>query len=261
LAATPLAFAQATIGWRNAFVLLGAATLVAAGLFYAFVRDRPPGESGRTTTPERFGDIVTGLVAVWRTRGLIPILAIHTFAYASMVTVLGVWAGPYLNDVHGVGGIQRGNVILAMGLAQILGILCYGPLDRVFGSRKRVVVFGALLSIAVLTALGFIERPPLWLAVGLMVSLCFVAAYAVVIVAQGRGLFDEKQAGRGVTTVNMAQISGLVLLPAATGAVIGAFTPGGGALPEIAFRAVFLTIAACLAAGLAVYLLSRDTPR
>jgi MFS family permease len=260
LAATPLAFAQATIGWRNAFMLLAVVTIMAAGLFYALVRDRPPGEGGRTAAPERFTDIVKGLIAVWRTPGLVPILAIHTFAYASMVTVLGIWAGPYLNEVHGVGGVQRGNVILAMGLAQIFGILCYGSLDRVFGSRKRVVMSGALLSIGVLAALGLTERPPLWLAVGLMVTLCFVAAYAVVIVAQGRALFDERQAGRGVTTVNMAQITGLVFLPVLTGAVIGAFAPTGGMLPEVGFRAVFLTIAACLLAGLAVYMRSRELP-
>jgi hypothetical protein len=87
-----------------------------------------------------------------------------------------------------------------------------------------------------------------------------VAAYAVVIVAQGRALFDERQAGRGVTTVNMAQITGLVFLPVLTGAVVGAFAPTGGMLPEAGFRAVFLTIAACLLAGLAIYMRSRDLP-
>jgi predicted MFS family arabinose efflux permease len=261
MAATPLAFAQATVGWRNAFLLLAGVTIVAAVLFYALVRDRPPGESGRTTRPEPLADIVKGLVAVWRTPGLIPILAIHTFAYASMVTVLGVWAGPYLNDVHGVGGVARGNIILAMGVAQSLGILCYGPLDRLVGNRKRVVVLGALLSIAALVALGLVPRPPLWLAIALMVTLCFVASYAVVIVAQGRALFDAHQAGRGVTTVNMAQVVGAMLLPVLTGAVIGFFAPVAGVLPEIAFRAVFLTIAACLVAGLAVYSRSPGTPR
>jgi hypothetical protein len=40
-----------------------------------------------------------------------------------MLTVLGVWGGPYLYDVHKLDGVERGNVLLAMGMAQILGIL------------------------------------------------------------------------------------------------------------------------------------------
>ena len=260
-AATPLALAEATIGWRNAFLALAVVTIVAAVLIYAYVREQPPDRPPSGAEPESVGDVLRGLTEVWRTPGLVPVLAIQTVAYASMVTVLGVWAGPYLNDVHGLGAMARGNVILAMGVAQILGILCYGPLDRLLGSRKRVIVVGGLLTIAVLAALGLIRRPPLWLAVGLMVTLCFVAAYNVVIVAQGRALFSDRLAGRGVTTVNMALILGLVLLPAATGAVIGAFVPSGGVLPEIAFRAVFLAIAACLMAGLAVYSRSPGTPR
>ena len=49
IAATPLAWASATIGWRNGFLVLGGVTAVAAVLFYLLVRDTPPG----TTPPDR----------------------------------------------------------------------------------------------------------------------------------------------------------------------------------------------------------------
>src|SRR3546814_4819174 len=38
------------------------------------------------------------------------------------------------------------NVLFWMGVAQIAGILCIGPLDRLFNTRKGVVVAGALLT-------------------------------------------------------------------------------------------------------------------
>ena len=76
-----------------------------------------------------------------------------------MITVLGSWAGPYLHDVHGMDALTRGNVLLAMGLAQLVGILAYGPLDRIFNTRKRVVLAGALGPVVILGALAGISRP------------------------------------------------------------------------------------------------------
>ena len=40
-------------------------------------------------------------------------------AYATMATLLGLWAGPYLHDVHGLDAVGRGHVILAMSCAQV----------------------------------------------------------------------------------------------------------------------------------------------
>ena len=127
--------------------------------------------------------------------------------------------------------MQRGNVLLAMGVAQILGILVYGPMDRLVRSRKKVVLAGTYLSAAVLLALALIARPSLWLAVALLIAVCFFCAYGTVIVAQGRTLFPDSLGGRGVTTVNMAQCLGLTVLPAVTGYIVEGFGAG-----DLAYR-------------------------
>ena len=253
LAATPLALAQETIGWRWAFVGMAAVTAVAGILFYRIVRDEATG-----ARPESLLEVVRGLAEVWRTPGLAPILAIHTFAYASMATVLGLWAGPYLADVHGLDAAARGNVLLAMAAAQLAGILLYGPLDRVFDTRKWVVIPGAVGSVALLAALALLPHPPLALAVALLVLSCGVTAYSVIIVSHGRSLFPDRLVGRAVTTVNIAQVIGLTALPVLTGEIVGAFEARAGAQPEIAYQAAFGAIALTLAAGLAIYLRSRD---
>jgi len=259
MAATPLAWASATIGWRNGFLVLGAATAVVAVLFYLLVRDVPPGADAPGNGKESLATVVKGLLDVWRTPGLGPVLAMHTFAYAVMLTVLGVWAGPYLHAVHGLDPLERGHVMLAMGVAQILGILCYGPLDRIFGSRKKVVIVGVLTTTIVLIGLATVAHPPLWMAIGLLVALTFFAAYGIVIVAQGRSLFPAHLAGRGVTTVNMAQVLGCMALPAASGYVVAAFTAPAATTPEIAYRAVFALLALCNLFGLAIYRKSPDS--
>lgn len=253
-AATPLAWIAATIGWRTGFLGLAALTVLVAGCFYAFVRDRPPGAAAPTARRETLVEIAKGLLEVWTTRGLGPVLAMHFFAYATMLTVLGVWGGPYLYDVYTLDGVQRGNVLLAMGVAQILGILAYGPMDRLLRSRKKVVLGGAATSVALLSVLAVLPRPPLGVAVALLTAFCFFCAFGTVIVAQGRALFPDRLAGRGVTTVNMAQCLGLTVLPAGMGYIIEGFGNS-----EQAYRLGFAALAAGLVLGASVYLRSRDS--
>lgn len=252
-AATPLAWIAGAVGWRHAFLGVAGVTAIVGIAVLALVRDRPPGAVPPAPRRESFAEVLRGLAEVLRTPGLPPILALHSVAYASMLTVLGVWGGPYLYDVHGLQGIARGHVLFAMGFAQILGILAYGPLDRLVGGRWPVIVAGAGATAVVLLLLGLVPRLPLGMVVCLLVLFCFLAAYPVVIVAQGRSLFPDRLAGRGVTTVNMAQLLGLVVLPSLTGWVLALLGEGGQPVPENAYRAVFLVLAGCLAAGLAAY--------
>lgn len=251
--ATPFAWSAATFGWRNSFLGLAVVTLVVVVLFYATVRDRPPGSSLPTTHRESLRDVFSGLLQVWRTPGLLPLLSMHFFAYATMLTVLGIWGGPYLFDVYKLDGVERGNVLLVMGVAQTLGILAYGPMDRVLRSRKKVVVGGAIISAFFLGVLALVAHPPLWLAVVLLVAACFFCAFGTVIVAQGRTLFPDRLGGRAVTTVNLAQCLGLTVLPALTGCIVDAYGAN-----DLAYRLVFATLAGGLLLGLIPYSRSPD---
>jgi hypothetical protein len=212
-AATPLAWIAATVGWRNGFLGLAAVTVLVAVAFYAFVRDRPPDQPAPAARRESLGEIVKGLLEVWTTPGLLPVLAMHFFAYATMLTMLGGWGGPYLYDVYKLDGVERGNVLLAMGAAQILGILAYGPMDRLLRSRKKVVLGGVAISVLLLAALALLPQPALGVAVVLLTAFCFFCAFGTVIVAQGRTLFPDRLAGRGATTVNMASAWGSPCCP------------------------------------------------
>jgi MFS family permease len=126
-------------------------------------------------------------------------------------------------------------------------------MDRVLGSRKKVVFGGALISAFFLGALALVSQPPLWLAVALLIAACFFCAFGTVIVAQGRTLFPDRLGGRAVTTVNMAQCLGLTVLPAVTGYIVEAF----GAT-DFAYRIVFATLAGGLLLALIPYARSPD---
>ena len=261
-AATPLAWAAQQFGWRQTFVALSAITAVIGVAFWCVVRDDPPGTTHRPRTNESLSSVWSGLLQVWRTPGLGPVFAMHVFAYAAMVTILGVWAGPYLHDVHALNAVDRGQVLLAMGITQIVGLLAFGPLDRILGTRKKIVIASMSASIAVFLCLASIQQPPLALTVVLLCALPLFSSCSILIVAQGRALFPEHLAGRAVTTVNLAQVLGAASLPALTGWVVGCLAGpavAGASAPEIAYRAVFATLAAASSCGLMIYLRSPDS--
>jgi MFS family permease len=249
LAATPLALSEAAIGWRWSFGAMAAITAATGLSFFFLIKDKP----GAAQQPESLADVLRGLLSVWRTPGLLPLLGVHTFAYASMATVLGLWAVPYLAHVHDMDGPTRGNVLLAMAAAQLVGILAFGPLDRIFDTRKWIIVPGGICTVGLLGAMALIPGLPTTAAVTLLVLFTGVTSYAVVIVAHGRSLFPDHLLGRGVTTVNIAQVVGLTLLPLVTGPIVGAFPAPSAVSPEIAYRAAFGAIGLLLAAGLAIY--------
>ncbi len=55
-AATPLAWASNTFGWRNTFLLLGVVSAMGAMTFWTVVRDRPPYSTEPASTPEPMRD-------------------------------------------------------------------------------------------------------------------------------------------------------------------------------------------------------------
>ncbi len=253
LSTTPLALAADAAGWRGAFVGMAAITAAMAVLVLFVVRDAPPGHPYHTRKPETLRAVLRGVSEVLVHRQLPFILIMGFVAYPVLATVITLWAGPYLHDVHGLDGVARGNVLLAMATAAIVGTACYGPLDRAFDTRKRVVVCAALAMVAILALLALLPRPALWQAVLLLTLLGLFGPYAVVVMAHGRSMFPEPLVGRAVTVVNFASFTGVAVMQMVTGLIIGAFPATAGAAPEAAYRLVFAFLAAVVVVGLALY--------
>lgn len=257
-AGTPLALVSEHLGWRMAFALSAAVSALVGLLFYALVTDDPPGRATTPRMPERLGAALRGFLTILRLPGLGRVLALQGVAYAVLSTIMGLWAGPYLNDVHGFGPVERGNALIMMAAAQTFGVLTYGPLDRRFDTRKWVAVGGAVLTTSVLAGLAVSPHPPAMLALGLLIALSAVSAYGVVVVSHCRSFYPEALAGRGATTANMAQLLGCALMPIVTGIIAGLVPSAGPGYSPIAYQWIFGSIAAALAGGLLVYLTARD---
>jgi MFS family permease len=257
LAGLPLAAASELIGWRSVFVGMAAVAAVVGALFFWLVRDRPPG-SPPDVRQEQLGPI-EGVRRVLATPGLLRVLALFLVAYAAFAAVVLLWAGPYLNDVHGLDPIARGQVLLGMAVVQTLAGLAIGPLDRLFNTRKWVAVGNAAVALATLTAFAVIPGLSTRLAIFLLLLLSSASAYGSVMLAHIRSHFPDHLAGRGATTGNMVQLIGAAMLSIVTGFIPALVSHGGPGYSPLAYRWIFATLATALAMGLAVYLTAKDS--
>ena len=200
-----------------------------------------------------------GLRQVVTIPGVLPVFALFGVAYAAVATISGLWAGPYLKDIYGLDATERGVVLTSMAVLQMIGVLVIGPLDRRFNTRKWLVAIGATVTLAILVAFAVVPRLPMGVALALLLAINVTTAYNPLLLAHMRGHFPNHLAGRGSTTGNMAQLSGAALLPIITGYIPGLVGPTTNGYAPEAYRLIFATLAACLAVGLAVYLLrARD---
>jgi MFS family permease len=259
MAASPLAFAAATFGWRSAFLFAAALTALFAVLLFVVVRDAPPGHAGRLAgTRETPREILRGLGAVLGNRQLWRIIAMQLTIYPSVMTVAALWAGPYLADVHGLGTEARGEALNLMFFALVAAPILFGPLDRIFNTRKRVVMASALTLSATLLMLALLPKPSLWQVQALFLIIGIVSPGSLVLHAHARSSLPEHLVGRGMTLQNAAAMGGIFVLQSVSGLIIGAFETVGGATPETAYRAVFGFLGVALLVSLAVYAGARD---
>ena len=244
-ASLPLSMAVEAFGWRMSLWVLAGITLVVALAIQALVRD-----------PERVESNAKGsLMDLLRMPALWPVLIMMAVCYAPSAGIRGLWIGPYYRDVFGADAAWIGQVSLIMGLAMVAGNFAYGPMERVLGTRKGLILGGNILTLACF--LGLVAMPAAggFLTVALLAGIGFFGASFPMTVAHGRAFIPPQLMGRGVTLLNLFGIGAVGFLQLATGRLHAAVSPEPSTAPYVA---IFGFIAAMLAAGLLVYSFSRD---
>ena len=226
-------------------------------MLFLVVRDAPPGAAETGNRAETWGEVWAGLRAVVANRQLWLVSAIQFVCYATVLTVVGLWAGPYLADVHGLDGVARGNVLLALNIAVLAGVSLYGRLDRHVARRKWLIVAGALATAAILALLALLQQPGFWTATILLLLFAMVGSYVMLNHAFARAILPDHLIGRGLTFQNLAVFLGVAVIQAASGLIVGAFD-GGGHGPEIAYRWIFAFLAVLLVAAAAIFANAED---
>ncbi len=250
IGASPLAAAAEAFGWRPVMLALGGLTVATAGAIWLLVRDPERHSGGADDTGFR------GYLELFRIRVLWPILPLVAFNYAAAAGIRGLWAGPYLSDVHGADTLIIGQVTLFMALAMVAGSFLYGPLDTFFGTRKWVAVVGNALGLVAIVLLALSPQSDLTTTTILFAVIGLTGGSYGLLMAHGRAFLPGHLTGRGVTLLNFFSIGGVGLMQFATGAVVTANAVPGD--PVAAYGALFWFYAGMLLLSLAIYLAARD---
>ena len=250
LAASPLAFAAQSIGWRGAMLAMALATALSALSVLLLIRDPL-----RITSHGPRG-LFSGIGDILKLHNLWPLLPITAVSYAVVLAERGLWAGPYFSSVHGLDPVARGNALLVMAAAMSAGAMAYGPLDRLLKTRKWVVFAGVAFTAICFAALTL---PGLGLggAIAIMGALGGFGMTYGVLMAHGRSFVPDHLLGRGITLLNVLFIGGAGVLQPLSGALMAAMQ---NKPPEQAYALLHLIFAGLLVIGLVIYAFAKDNP-
>lgn len=261
-ATAPLAWIAQWIGWRGVFTGTAMLAAVMAVLVWLIARDAPPGRQSPQQLHERARESLwqslLGFGAVLRNPSLPHLLLLQFVGLGSAATLLGLWASPYLHDVHGLDGPARGNVLLVMAGCSAVGMLFWGQLDIRFDSRKKPILLGAGISMAMLIILGALAAPSLAAVTLIFALMGFCNGYAAIAIAHGRAIFPDHLVGRGISLLNMGGMAGAGVMQYIAGVIIGQFAAPGTPAPPAAYRTLFGFLALSLLIALLNYSRIRD---
>lgn len=244
----PMAWAVEAFGWRETMVALAVVSLLVGVALWIFVKDPPK----TTTTGSRASVLdLLRIKALWF---IIPMMFVN---YAPAAGLRGLWIGPYGADIFGADTAMIGTMTLVMGLAMVAGNFVYGPLDRIFGTRKWVVFVGnAVGALACFALFALPLDASVWMATALLALVGLAGASFPVLIAHARPFFPENLTGRGVTLLNLFGIGGVGVMQFVTGRMMTTWqsTTADGQ----AYALLFFFYGALICCGLALYAFSTD---
>ncbi len=256
-ATTPFAFLIGAIGWRESYWIFVLGVVMLIIVIGIFMRDAPSGTQAPTSKHETLKETLSGVVAVLRQPHMGRLL-VAGVPLAASGTMSGVWGAPYLRDVHNLGNIERGTILLAMAVCGLAGHFSYGQIAHRLNTLRSVVLAGGSTSLAVTVVLALWQQPPVPIVVALFCILGFSCAYPTVTYAHARGLVPPHLLGRGVATSNMGIMSAVAVVQMLFGWILGQWAIGAGSAEETGYRAAFAVQSVLSLAALAIYYPIRD---
>ena len=255
LATTPLSYFSELYGWRLSFWLAAVVTFFVMLLYYHILEDRDKGlfinKKNKSISPKN-------LFFVLKERNFKFMIPMSLMSYSSVVVILGLWGAPYLKDIHGLDSIERGKILMLMAISWNIGSFVFGRLRSIFGSYKRVVIFGSIGVIFLLFVLSFISNINSIYLYILFCVLGFFGAFSVALISHYQVLFDKEYMGRALSTANFFNFGGVFFIQWFTGKIIFIMGGNSSGAPIGAYRVAFLFVAILLLVSLCIYLFTNE---
>lgn len=252
MAAGPFAAVIDRVGWRAAFVVSAALTVVLAAAIVIVVRDAPPGSEehalGRGGAPLWHA----GLGRILRTPNTWYLGTYAAVTLGITAAVQGLWMIPFLRDAFGMSKQHAANLLTLWAVGLTAGVFLWGfAADRLFRSTRRTILVSLVvlgLTLAVF-ALGGGRLPeaslPVLLFAGGLSCAGWTPAYA-----QMRASVPPALIGTAIGLLNFAFFAGAALAQQLTGLALAGRTDGGDGAYRLMFAGFIVAVAG---AGVAVW--------
>ncbi len=246
LTATPLAWLIERSSWRWGFAVLAGAAL-AAWLLIAWRVHEPAPAPGAAPVRASPLDALRGLLGLFKLPHTLGMVAYGMVAYASFITIRGLWLGPLLVERAGFSLLASGNVALGMTLASIGSPALFGRIAPSGRGRQRWLLTMALVAALLVATLGLVQVA--WVDVALPVLYGLLSGFTVLQHGYVHESYAPAVRGRALSLLTMAMFLGVALMQSVSGLVAG-WAPALGLEP---FSAALLSMSALLLAGAAAF--------
>ncbi|MEF8701561.1 MAG: MFS transporter [Candidatus Accumulibacter sp. UW26] len=147
LAGAPLSWLAQITGWRGIFVgLAGLSLLLGVGCWY-LLRESAAPVTGSTAKRPRFDRtvVLSGLLSVLGNRETWPVVCVNFGICGSFFAFAGLWATPFLTQVHGLSRTAAANHVSLYFAGFALGCALVGAVSDRLGRRKPVLLVSSHL--------------------------------------------------------------------------------------------------------------------
>jgi sugar phosphate permease len=168
----PLTYLVVHLGWRSSFLAIGAISFVWAIACWCIVREKPEDKGWQPITaaedalPASIDDppkpkVSQRLSMVLTEPGFWLVTLSLFFSGGALMTFQGLWAIPYLMDVHGYSRVQSGSLLMVIPLGFMIGAPAFGLLtDRWEMGRKRILLYALGLALGCWTIILLADSAP-----------------------------------------------------------------------------------------------------
>lgn len=212
LAGAPLSYLAQATGWRGVFVGVGLVSLVLGTLCWLLVRDRVD-EGAHAAGPRVDRTVVLGgLMTVLRNRATWPAAAVNFGIAGSFFAFAGLWATPYLVQVHGLSRAVASTHVSVYFAAFAVGCLFMGSLSDRLRRRKLVVLVSAHVYGAIWLVWLSGASVPLAVSYGLFALMGLATASFTLTWACAKEVNPPQLSGMSTSVTNMGGFLGGALL-------------------------------------------------
>jgi len=249
VAAAPLAWLAAAVGWRKSFVVLSGITALSGAAMLVALRHT---RLDANAAADSWTNTRSGLRTALREPGLAGFVTFQIASMGAALVVFAGWGASWLQSEYGLGAVEAAQLLSVGALASALGATAWGMLPRFFADKWRATLIGGaiLAALLALPAARLLPRDGLaiWLAAFGLAS----ASYPIVL-DQVRERLPQVLIVRGLTLLGVGSMAGAGILLAASGTLIDRFAGVPGHHPPAAFAAMFTMLAVLTLAATLLY--------